>query len=253
MSYPDNPRHDIIGLLHASLHGSNCIIECIASLRRVPRDIAAAAKDLGAFSIVLEALLGAEETLSSHADLYDSLRMPLTNWLDILSEFMAKLDTYTETTEDGSNMLNKTAWPLKNNDVQQFRQTIVAYKASLTLAVAAAILPTPGSLNERTKGREQGFNTDSGHIQAKIEALDTNRIEWTPERDDTDTRFTLNRFLDYSGSTCDSPPPSFPGSPGLSPSGSDVILDYDIAWTLTPTKNGTQDRASTSNDHQVSF
>lgn len=79
---------------------------------------------------------------------------------------------------------------------------------------------------------ESDFKEDFRDMQARLQALDVDRVELASisgrkgsEWYGTDAHFALNRFLDYTETLCDSPPRSFPGSPSLLPVEASQDLD----------------------------
>lgn len=99
--------------------------------------------------------------------------------------------------------------------VQQFKDRILTYKLSLSVAVGAMRLLTTSSIDERTKRIESGLKEDMRHVRCKLQTLDHGYIELASvagqkgsDWHGTDVGFALSRFLDYAGSLCNSPPPS---------------------------------------------
>jgi hypothetical protein len=80
-------------------------------------------------------------------------------------------------------------------------------------------------IEDRTARIENDLKEDMRHIRSKLQELDVDRIELASiaghrgsEWHGTDSGFALARFLDHTGSICNSPPPSLPGSPVALPS-----------------------------------
>jgi hypothetical protein len=133
----------VVGLVGAILHGSKRLFEFIDGLRGAPKDIATLSTDLKAFYEVLGVLKGMQDELTRNNSLCDWLHTPLENCLDIFDEFTVTLHTYTQTTRDGSRKIRRwknIAWAFREKETQLFKNTIVTYKASLSIAVGALTL-----------------------------------------------------------------------------------------------------------------
>ncbi|OAQ74411.1 GATA transcription factor LreA [Purpureocillium lilacinum] len=169
-----------------------------------------------------------ENELAGHGLLFDHLRNPLENCVDVFDKFTTTLRRYTVTTRAGLEKFvawKSIAWVLKDKEIQLLRDTLVTYKATLSIAVGTITASATARIDERTKRMEANFKAEMKDIQSKIRALDMDRIELESisgqkgsEWYGTDRGFALNRFLDYAGSLCDSPPSSFLGSPVMPPS-----------------------------------
>ncbi|KAJ4247586.1 hypothetical protein NW757_008738 [Fusarium falciforme] len=103
---------------------------------------------------------------------------------------------------------------------------------SLDITVNVMTFSAISSIDERTKRMESDFKEDFRDIQARLQALDVDRVELASisgrkgsEWYGTDAHFALNRFLEYTETLCDSPPRSFPGSPSLLPAEASQDLD----------------------------
>lgn len=143
MADPLSLTASIVGILSAALHGSRRPFEFIDSLQSAPKDIAALSTDLKALYSTLADLSGMQQKLDDNNLLCDSLKAPLENCLDIFDEFMMTLQTYTQTSRDGTRRVRtwkKITWAFKDKEIQLFRDTILTYKASLNLAAHAATL-----------------------------------------------------------------------------------------------------------------
>jgi hypothetical protein len=71
------------------------------------------------------------------------LRTPLENCLDVLEEFTVTLHTYTEIRRDGTRKVRTwkgIVWAFQEKEVQLFRDTILTYKHSLSIAIGAMTL-----------------------------------------------------------------------------------------------------------------
>ncbi|KAH8706207.1 PAS domain-containing protein [Ilyonectria robusta] len=184
-----------------------------------------------------------QQKLDDNNLLCDSLKAPLENCLDIFDEFMMTLQTYTQTSRDGTRRVRiwkKITWAFKDKEIQLFRDTILTYKASLNLAAHAATLLTTTSIDERTKRMEADFKKNFNQIQSKLEALEIDRIELISIAEEkgsewhgTNAYFALNRFLEYTASLYNSPPVSFPGSPIGPPSNADDETDIPMEIPLS--------------------
>ncbi|RSL53008.1 hypothetical protein CEP54_010609 [Fusarium duplospermum] len=235
MADPLSVGASVVGIVGAALHGAKRLYEFIDSLRNAPKDIAALSTDLRALYQVLGRLAGMQDRLSKNPELCDCLTTPLENCLDIFEEFTTLLNSFTQTTRDGTVKVRtwkNIAWAFKDKEIQLFRDTVTTYKVSLDVAVNAMTLSAITSIDERTRRIEADFKEDFRDIQARLQALDVDRVELASisgrkgsEWYGTDTHFALNRFLDYTETLCDSPPQSFPGSPSLLPVESSQDLD----------------------------
>ncbi|RSL89571.1 hypothetical protein CEP51_001115 [Fusarium floridanum] len=227
MADPLSAGASVVGIVGAALHGAKRLYEFIDSLRNAPKDIAALSTDLQALYQVLGRLAGMQDKLSNNPALCDCLTTPLENCLDIFEEFTTLLNSFTQTTRDGTVKVRtwkNIAWAFKDKEIQLFRDTVTTYKVSLDVAVNAMTLSAITSIDERTRRIETDFKEDFRDIQARLQALDVDRVELASisgrkgsEWYGTDANFALNRFLDYTETLCDSPPRSFPGSPSLLP------------------------------------
>ncbi|PWI64509.1 hypothetical protein PCL_09590 [Purpureocillium lilacinum] len=219
---------DIVGIIRAALHSSKGLLQFIDSLQSAPDDVAAISADLKGLHEVLGSLAGMENEMAGHGLLFDVLRRPLENCVDVFDKFTRTLRRYTVTARDGLEKFvawKSIAWVLKDKEIQLLRDTLATYKATLSIAVGTITASSTARIDERTKRMEANFKTEMHGIQSRIRALDMDRIELDSisgrkgsEWYGTDTGFALDRFLDYAGSLCDSPPSSFPGSPVVSPS-----------------------------------
>ena len=132
-----------VGILGFALHSSRRLLDLINGLQGAPKDIAALSTDLKALYEVLAVLMGMQDELARNASLCNCLQPPLENCLDVFEEFTTALNTYTLTTREGTRKIRSwknVAWVLKEKEIQLFRDTIVTYKASLSLAVSAMTL-----------------------------------------------------------------------------------------------------------------
>lgn len=87
---------------------------------------------------------------------------------------------------------------------------------------------------------EDGLRTDLMVLKSQLQALDVERVELASisghkgsERQGTNAGFALDRFLDYAGSLCDSPPRSLSVSPVIAPSDDVVAAVGAESGTLT--------------------
>ncbi|KAK3339860.1 hypothetical protein B0T25DRAFT_560751 [Lasiosphaeria hispida] len=228
MADPLSIAAGVVGLLGYTLHGSKRMLEFIESIRNAPKDVAALSLDLRALHDVLATLAGMQNEFNSNPTIIDCLRVPLENCVDIFTDFTATLNQFVVTTRDGSMRVRtwkNIVWAFREKEISLFRDTTLAYKASLNMAVGAMTLFTATSIDERTKRIEIDMKNELQQIRAKLQALDVDRIGLASiaglrgsELHGTEAGFALGRFLDYTGSLCNSPPPSFPGSPVIPPS-----------------------------------
>ena len=251
MADPLSIATGVVGLLGYALHGSKRMLEFIESIRNAPKDVAALSLDLRALHDVLATLAGMQNEFNSNPTIIDCLRVPLENCVDIFTDFTATLNQFVVTTRDGSMRVRtwkNIVWAFREKEISLFRDTTLAYKASLNMAVGAMTLSVAGqgwksvyrvncqmltilprftatSIDERTKRIEIDMKNELQQIRAKLQALDVDRIGLASisglrgsELHGTEAGFALGRFLDYTGSLCNSPPPSFPGSPVIPPS-----------------------------------
>jgi hypothetical protein len=133
----------VVGLVEAILHGSKRLFEFIDALQAAPKDIATLSTDLKAFYEVLGVLKGMQDELTRNNSLCDWLQTPLENCLDAFDEFTVTLHTYTQTTKDGSRKIRRLkniTWAFREKETQLFKDTIVTYKASLSITVGALTL-----------------------------------------------------------------------------------------------------------------
>ncbi|KAH6871642.1 hypothetical protein B0T10DRAFT_611191 [Thelonectria olida] len=262
MADPLSITSGIVGILGFALHGSKRLFEFIDGLRGAPKDIATLSIDLRALYEVLAVLAGMQDELVRDGSLCDCLRTPLENCVDVFEEFSMTLHAYTLTTRDGRAKVRtwkNIAWAFKDREIQLFRDTLVTYKASLSMAVGVMTLSTTRSIDERTKRMESDFKEEMKHIRARLQALDVDRIELASisgRRDSewhaTDTGFALGRFLDYAGSLCESPPSSFPGSPIIPPShgGSDLDTAMETPHSAARSHDSNKDNAIASTNFE---
>ncbi|KAJ4218071.1 hypothetical protein NW759_008666 [Fusarium solani] len=235
MADPLSVGASVVGIVGAALHGSKRLYEFIDSLRSAPKDIVALSTDLQALYQVLGRLAGMQDKLSNNPELCDCLTTPLENCLDIFEEFTNTLNGFTQTTRDGKVKVRtwkNIAWAFKDKEIQLFRDTVTTYKMSLDMTVNVMTFSAISSIDERTRRIETDFKEDFRDIQARLQALDVDRVELASisgrkgsEWYGTDAHFALNRFLDYTETLCDSPPRSFPGSPSLLPVEASQDLD----------------------------
>ncbi|KAK2693005.1 hypothetical protein QWA68_007117 [Fusarium oxysporum] len=223
MSDPLSVTASVVGIIGALLHGSKRLYEFIDALQNAPKDIAALSTDLRALYEILAHITNVQDRLSSSPNLCASLKAPLENCLNIFNEFTTLLQGFTQTSRDGIiqvRVWKQMTWALKDKEVQLLRDTVTTYKMSLNIALNAMTFSTITSLNERT----EEFGTDLiekfKDIKSRLQSLDNDRVELASvvarkgsEWYGTETDFTMRRFLEYEESSCDSPPPSFPGSP----------------------------------------
>ncbi|VTT69403.1 unnamed protein product [Fusarium fujikuroi] len=108
------------------------------------------------------------------------------------------------------------------------------------------------SLNERSKSIETHFKEEFKDIKSRLQALDNDRIELASvvgckgsEWYGTEVDFAMKRFLEYTGSLCDSPPASFPGSPVQRSSEDCDELDTQQALPDTSVSRRVNDNNST--------
>jgi hypothetical protein len=133
----------VVGLVGSILHGSKRLFVFIDGLQGAPKDIATLSTDLKAFYEVLGVLMGMQDELTRNNSLCDWLQTPLENCLGVFEEFTFTLHTYTQTTGDGSRKIRRwknIAWAFREKETQLFKDTIVTYKASLSIAVGALTL-----------------------------------------------------------------------------------------------------------------
>lgn len=133
----------VVGLLTSILHGSKRMSEFIDRLRGAPKDIATLSTDLKAFYEVLGLLMGMQAELVRNDSLCDWLRTPLENCLDVFEEFTVTLHTYTQATRGGTVKVRTwrgIKWAFKEKEIQLFRDTILTYKHSLSIAIGAMTL-----------------------------------------------------------------------------------------------------------------
>jgi hypothetical protein len=133
----------IVGLLTSILHGSKRMSEFIDGLRGAPKDIATLSADLKAFYEILGVLVGMQDEISRNHSMCDWLRTPLENCLDVLEEFTVTLHTYTELRRDGTRKVRAwkgIVWTFREKEVQLFRDTILMYKNSSSVAIGAMTL-----------------------------------------------------------------------------------------------------------------
>jgi hypothetical protein len=133
----------VVGLVEAILHGSKRLFEFIDGLQGAPKDIARLSTDLKAFYEVLGVLKGMQDELTRNNSLCDGLQTLLEKCLDVFDEFTVTLHTYTQTTRDGSRKIRRwknIAWAFREKKTQRFKDSIVTYKASLSIAVGALTL-----------------------------------------------------------------------------------------------------------------
>jgi hypothetical protein len=133
----------VVGLVEAILHGSKRLFEFIDALQEAPKDIATLSTDLKAFYEILGVLKGMQDELTRNNSLCDWLQTPLENCLDVFDEFTVTLHTYTQTIKDGSRKIRRLkniTWAFREKETQLFKDTIVTYKASLSIAVGALTL-----------------------------------------------------------------------------------------------------------------
>lgn len=143
MSDPLSITAGIVGILGFALHSSKRLFEFIDGLRGAPKDIAAISDDLKALYRVLAVLVGMQDELSRNSSLCDCLRPPIENCLDVFDEFTTTLNTYIHVTREGTlkvRIWKNIPWVFKEKEIQLFRDTVITYKASLSIAVAAMTL-----------------------------------------------------------------------------------------------------------------
>lgn len=143
MADPLSITAGIAGLLGFALHGSKRMLDFIDNIRDAPRDIAALSVDLKARYQELAALAAMHEGFDRNPAMGDFLREPLTNCVDVFTEFTTMLNQYIITTKDGSKRVRTwkhVAWAFKDKEIQLFRNTLLAYKSSLTIAIGAMTL-----------------------------------------------------------------------------------------------------------------
>lgn len=133
----------VIEILRIALFSSKQLLEFINCIRGAPNDIAAVSTDLKALYEVLGALAGMENELGRNGILFDHLRTPLKNCVDMFGNFMTTLRKNTVTTREGFERVAKwqsITWAFREKEIQLFRDTLVTYKASLSIAVGAITL-----------------------------------------------------------------------------------------------------------------
>jgi len=138
MADPLSIAAGVTGLLGFALHGSRRMVEFIESIRDAPKDIAAISADLKALYEVLASLAGMQDQFDRNPTMSSYLRVPLENCVDIFTDFTTTLNQYIVTTRDGTVKVRtwkNIVWAFKEKEINLFRDTVLAYKASLSLAV----------------------------------------------------------------------------------------------------------------------
>jgi hypothetical protein len=133
----------VVGLLTSVLHGLKRMSDFIDGLRGAPKDIATLSANLKAFYEVLGLLMGMQDELVRNDSLCDWLRTPLENCLGVFEEFTVMLHTYTHVMRDGTIKVRTwkgIKWAFKEKEIQLFRDTILTYKHSLSVALGAITL-----------------------------------------------------------------------------------------------------------------
>ena len=143
MADPLSIAAGVTGLLGFALHGSRRMVEFIESIRDAPKDIAAISADLKALYEVLASLAGMQDQFDRNPTMSSYLRVPLENCVDIFTDFTTTLNQYVATTRDGTVKVRtwkNIVWAFKEKEINLFRDTVLAYKASLSLAVGTMTL-----------------------------------------------------------------------------------------------------------------
>jgi hypothetical protein len=143
MADPLSITAGVAGLLGFALHGSKRMLEFIDGIRNAPKDIAAISVDLRALYQEIAALAAMQEGFCRNPTMADYLREPLENCVDVFTEFTMTLNQYVVTTRDGSTKVRTwkhITWAFKEKEIQLFRNTLLAYKSSLSIAIGAMTL-----------------------------------------------------------------------------------------------------------------
>jgi hypothetical protein len=143
MADPLSVTAGIVGVVGFALHSAKRLHDFIDSLRDAPHDIAAISKDLKALYEVLGILAGMQHELARNAALCECLLSPLDNCVDIFEEFTITLHRYSHTTREGALKVRtwkQIPWAFKDTEIQRFRDTLLTYKASMSLAISVVNL-----------------------------------------------------------------------------------------------------------------